>query len=169
MAPIKRQTSSSFYRAAKPAPKTSNHGTKPSKRAKRATKHSALVSRIEKPRAPSSKRGRADKRLVADLESMADALSKPAAAGEFETSVGNAKIRRKSVKSGPGSTKKLEKLAQMEKERFNKNMAQMAAGHHAAGAATAEATAASSGHRLHWAIVRQLIQRSPEQRPGPSA
>lgn len=62
--------------------------------------------------------------------------------------------------------KKQEKLTRMEKERFNKNMAQMAVGRDAA---TAEASAASSGHRLRWAAVRQFIQQTAEQRPDPSA
>lgn len=139
---------------------------KSSKRDKRAIKHSALVARIEKPGAQSRKRRRPHQRLIANLESLADALPEPAAAGEFETSIGNAKPRHRSVKSGPGSMKKQEKLVQMEKERFNKNMAQMAAGHDAA---TAEASAASSGHRLRWAAVRQFIQQTAQQRLDPSA
>ncbi|KAL9609638.1 MAG: hypothetical protein Q9167_005615 [Letrouitia subvulpina] len=165
MAPIKSKTPSM-----RSAPKTSNHsptlGTKSSKRDKRAIEHSALISRIEKPKAPSRKRRRPSGRSLAGLESLADALPEPAAARVFETPVDNAKIRHKSVKSRPGSLKKQEKLTQMEKERFNKNMAQMAASHNAA---TAEATAASGGHRLRWAAVRQFIQQTMEQRPDTSA
>ena len=80
--------------------------------------------------------------------------------------VGNAKIRHTSLKSRPGAMKKKEALINLEKERFNKNMAQMAAlptvGDAAVNNGEVVKTGCSSGNR--WAALRQFIQNTTERR-----
>ncbi|KAF2868608.1 ribosome biogenesis protein SLX9-domain-containing protein, partial [Massariosphaeria phaeospora] len=106
-----------------------------SKKDKRTIKHSSFVSKIEKPASSTAKRRRPSKKLVADLESLANALPSfgdddgaGAGDGDGVVVVGQAKIQRKSLKSRPGATKRLEKLEREERARFQKNLGLMAAG-----------------------------------------
>ncbi|KAJ4292684.1 hypothetical protein N0V90_009347 [Kalmusia sp. IMI 367209] len=128
-----------------------------SKKDKRTIKHSAFVSRIEKSSSNVQKRRRPNKKLVANLESLADAL--PGLGrddGNNEVVVGQAKIQKKSLKSRPGAMKKKEKLEKMEKERFNMNMAQMAAASKASGTnSTAD----------RWAALKNHVQTTLEVKP----
>lgn len=129
-----------------------------SKQDKRLIKHSAFVNRIEKAHKKPLKRRRPSKKLVTTLESLADALPD---AGDSEQIVGDAKIRHKSLKSRPGATKRREKLERMERERFGKNMAQLAGGNaHADGE---EAQKAATANR--WAALRGFISQTLEQKP----
>lgn len=134
------------------------------KKDKRIIKHSALLSRIEKSKPQSKKRRRPSKKLVANLKSLAEALPDapgPQEADDFETA--NAKIKHRSLKSRPGAMKKKEKLIGMEKDRFNKNMAQMAA----AGASDRSygGDASDVPHTgTKWAALRNFIQQTMEQR-----
>ncbi|EOD48043.1 putative fringe-like protein [Neofusicoccum parvum UCRNP2] len=104
------------------------------KKDKREMKHSLLMSKVTKS-ATTKKRRRPNKKLVTTLESLADALPDAdddgaEAGGEDGTvEVGQAKIKHKSLKSRPGALKRKEKLERLERQRFEKNLALMSAGH----------------------------------------
>ena len=133
------------------------------KKDKRMIKHSALVSRIEKSKSPVKKRRRPSKKLVASLESLADALPKTLANEKPEAVTGDVKIRHRSLKSKPGAMKKKEKLVSMEKDRFTKNMAQMATRR---SGDESGATGATDGKANPWAAIRQFIRQTMEQHPA---
>ncbi|KAL8921642.1 MAG: hypothetical protein Q9172_003890 [Xanthocarpia lactea] len=138
------------------------------KKDKRTIKHSALISRIEKSKAQPKKRRRPSKKLVADLESLAAALPDAPPKEEPVTETGIARIRHRSLKSKPGAMKKKEKIICLEKDRFNRSMAQMAAvqassaGQTDASHATATGTDAQS--RSKWAALRSFIQQTMDTR-----
>ncbi len=142
---------------------------KTTKRDKRIIKHSSFVSRIEKTNTKTKKRRRPSKKLVANLESLVDALPEDGGRSE-ELESDNVKMRHKSLKSRPGATKRKEKLEAMEKERFGKNMAQMVVrtattsttGAEGAGEGTAEKSGSST---TRWAALRAFIQQTMEQKP----
>ncbi|KAL9100795.1 MAG: hypothetical protein Q9163_003875 [Psora crenata] len=116
----------------------------PIKAEKRASKHATLLSRLHAPASASkiTKRRRPGKKLVATLDGLADAL--PDHLGDeiidrasarrndkergIEGVASGAKIKHTSLKSRPGAGKRKEKLMALERERFAKNMALMAAG-----------------------------------------
>lgn len=137
------------------------------KKDKRTIKHSSFVNRIEKANTKTLKRRRPSKKLVTTLESLADAL--PDFDGDGmggERTVGDAKIKHRSLKSRPGATKRREKLAKMERERFGKNMAQLAAGSVESPVVEGqEATAPASGTAGRWAALRGFISQTLEQKP----
>jgi hypothetical protein len=128
-----------------------------SKQDKRLIKHSAFVNRIEKAHKKELKRRRPSKKLVTTLESLADALPD---AGDVVKEIGDAKIRHRSMKSRPGAMKTREKLEKMEKERFMKNMAQLAAG--GAGTMGEEEQKVATSNR--WAALRGFISQTMEQK-----
>ncbi|ESZ96276.1 hypothetical protein SBOR_3331 [Sclerotinia borealis F-4128] len=140
-----------------------------SKKDKRIIKHSAFVSRIEKVNSTPLKRRRPNKKLVTTLESLADALPDFEGEGLEKISRGESgKIKQKSLKSRPGATKKREKLEAMERERFGKNMAQLAG---VAEEKPTDATAvngqeipAASGTASRWAALRGFISQTLEQK-----
>jgi hypothetical protein len=89
------------------------------------------VNRIEKSHKKPLKRRRPNKKLVTTLESLGDALGEleQGADGKgIEERVKEGKIRLRGLKSRPGAMKKREKLERSERERFARNMAQLAAG-----------------------------------------
>ncbi|KAL2355070.1 ribosome biogenesis protein SLX9-domain-containing protein [Cryomyces antarcticus] len=118
----------------------------PSKKDKRTIKHSAFLNRIEKAPIKRNKRRRPSKKLVANLESLVDALPDlddvdgdewegvEDEGGDGDVSVtrrvggsdGMVKIKQKSLRSRPGAMKRKEKMEKIERERFDKNLAQMA-------------------------------------------
>ncbi len=125
-----------------------------SKRDKQKIKHSSFVSKIEKSGAKTQKRRRPNKKLVANLESLADALPGLEDGGaEGEVEVGQAKIQRKSLKSRPGATKRKQKLVKTEMDRFNKNLAQLAGG------------STGSGIQDRWAALKSHVQSNMEVKP----
>lgn len=136
------------------------------KKDKRTIKHSAFVNRIEKANTKTLKRRRPSKKLVATLESLADALPDFDDDGNGgERIVGDAKIRHKSLKSRPGATKRREKLEKMERERFGKNMAQLSASSEAMPAVEGEGqTAAAPATANKWAALRGFISQTLEQK-----
>ncbi|KAL8665837.1 MAG: hypothetical protein Q9202_001959 [Teloschistes flavicans] len=138
-----------------------------SKKDKRTIKHSALVSRIEKPRHQPKKRRRPSKKLVASLESLADAL--PDAPTRDETAATEAsagKIRHRSLKIQPGAMKKKEKIIRLEKDRFNQNMAQLTAIHRS-GMEEHDASHNNHGQIAHpWATLKNFIQQNVQRRPS---
>ncbi|EFW13340.1 hypothetical protein D8B26_007082 [Coccidioides posadasii str. Silveira] len=135
-----------------------------SKKDKRIIKHSAFVSKIEKSCKKPFKRRRPSKKLVANLDSLADAL--PDADDEVPEDAQVNIIRHKSLKHRPGAMKRKEKLDKVERDRFAKNMAQMATGladPKEPAASTVDATQTSSSNR--WAALRNFISQTIDQNP----
>lgn len=140
-----------------------------SKRDERTIKRSALISRIEKSKAQPKKQRRPSKKLVADLESLAAALPDAPPRDDQVTETGIARIRHRSLKSKPGAMKKREKIISMEKDRFNRNMAQMAAVQSPASGqidtSQSTSTGADGQSRSKWAALRSHIQQTMDHRP----
>ncbi|KLJ07171.1 hypothetical protein EMPG_17341 [Blastomyces silverae] len=146
MAPIapKKRTTTQAKIARKPTASTPSQGPfsdtstfRTNKKDKRQIKHSILLSKIEKPRTKTLKRRRPSKKLVANLDSLVDALPD---AGDDNNNPNDTNdkqremlasqmniIRQKSLKHKPGAMKRKETLDRRERERFARNLAQMAA------------------------------------------
>lgn len=155
----------------------------PLKRQKLICKHTNLLSRIAKtaPKQPqSTKRRRPGRKLVASLESLADALPGGAedegawegiADGNESSNIKNngMKIKHKSLKSRPGAGRKKEKLVAMERERFARNLAEMAASRSASadgGMIVGGEGGKEGGSKERWAAIRGFIEQTMERRPG---
>ncbi|KAL8901337.1 MAG: hypothetical protein Q9207_005251 [Kuettlingeria erythrocarpa] len=174
MAPTSGKRSSIRSRAPKTSTTTSNPIRRThrnaqglfsnTKKDKRIIKHSALLSRIEKSKPQFKKRRRPSKKLVAGLESLVEALPDiPRSREEDGLEAANVKIKHRSLKSRPGAMKKKEKIISMEKDRFNKNMAHMAAA-----GAPSDSTPGGDQSNLaqpgtRWAALRNFIQQTMEQ------
>ncbi|KAJ9668353.1 hypothetical protein H2201_001401 [Coniosporium apollinis] len=175
MAPIKPKRPSQRTRTTRPSASLNPRPSFPtpdttfttSKKDKRTMKHSVFMHKIEKPHTKPAKRRRPSKKLVADLQSLADALPETSNdneddGGAEETVVGQARIRHKSLKSRPGAMKRKEKLERAEKERFGRNMAQMAVGgQQQQGVVAGEVAAQGTGNR--WAALRGFIEGTMEK------
>ncbi|KAI0020185.1 ribosome biogenesis protein SLX9-domain-containing protein [Xylariomycetidae sp. FL0641] len=162
-----------------------------SKRDKRAVKHASFVSRIEKSSATpkaAAKRRRPSKKLVANLESLADALPDLLAGGETEEGLRQlreGKVRHKSLRSRKGALKRKERVVRGEVERFGVSLARL----NAVGAAdqntqmriegqeptNAEQDAAGADPQTQpppastssrWAALRGFISATMEQNPA---
>ena len=141
---------------------------KSTKEDKRRIKHSTLISRIEKANSRIKKRRRPSKKLVANLESLVDALPAASNTGPNAVVVGDARIRHRSLKSKPGAMKKKDKLEKLEMERFSKNMAQMV---HVTGDGTRdnpstnalEVKNSATGGSDRWAALRGFIQSTMDR------
>ncbi|KAI1954203.1 Urmylation protein [Ophidiomyces ophidiicola] len=162
MAPIrpmpKTSTSATATSETAQASDSVDFGFRTSKKDKRTIKHSAFVSKIEKTRKKPLKRRRPSKKLVADLNSLADALP---SAGDAETGTDQVNIiKHKSLKHRPGAMKRKEKLDKVERDRFAMNMAQMATGVASQNQPTAEAPSAD-----RWAALRNFISQTIDQNP----
>lgn len=104
------------------------------KKDKRRIKHAQLISKVTKSKDTKQRRRRPSKKLVTTLDSLADALpddledlnQSTDPAGSNAADQVNV-IRRKSLKSKPGAMKRRQKLDNDERDRFGKNLAQMAA------------------------------------------
>ncbi|KAI1614117.1 ribosome biogenesis protein SLX9-domain-containing protein [Exophiala viscosa] len=150
-----------------------------SKKDKRRVKHEQLLNKVTKSSSKKPRRRRPDKKLVATLDSLADALptgdgdddtTAPGAAGERAQDQVNI-IKRNSMKSKPGALKRREKLDKGERDRFAKNMAQLAAPRPAGGAdkenegdAKGVGTAVPSTTE-RWAALRGFISQTLETKP----
>ncbi|GAD93924.1 conserved hypothetical protein [Paecilomyces variotii No. 5] len=131
------------------------------KKDKRTIKHSTFVSKIEKTNSKPSKRRRASKKLVANLDSLADALPD---AEETEQNGGNGQvniIKHKTLRTRPGAMKRKEKLEKVERDRFVKNMAQLAGVEAAAAKSNTDAEQPSVSNRF--AALRNFISQTMEQ------
>ncbi|KAL3454668.1 ribosome biogenesis protein SLX9-domain-containing protein [Aspergillus insuetus] len=165
MAPVKKQKT-----RARPAAGNGSLSTKSvfdddfrtSKKDKRTIKHASFVSKIEKSSAKSTKRRRASKKLVANLESLADAL--PDAETELNDPSQVNIIKQKTLKHKPGALKRKEKLEKSERDRFAKNMAQMSS----IPAATQSNSEPDAGNTVsnRWAALRGFISQTMEQQPA---
>ncbi|OTB06703.1 hypothetical protein M426DRAFT_318763 [Hypoxylon sp. CI-4A] len=101
-----------------------------SKRDKRTVKHASFVSRIEKANTKPAKRRRPGKKLVTNLDSLADAL--PDLLADDETEEGlrqmrEGRIRHRSIASRPGALKRRERIVKGEVERFGISLARLSA------------------------------------------
>lgn len=133
------------------------------KKDKRRIKHAQLISKVEKS-AKKPRRRRPNKKLVATLDSLADAL--PSDDDDRSDGVAGSKpqdqvniIRRKSIKSRPGAMKRREKLDKGERDRFAKNLAQMAAN---TPTTTDKSQPPNPGDR--WKALRGFISQTMEKK-----
>ncbi|KAF3056438.1 hypothetical protein GL218_06656 [Daldinia childiae] len=101
-----------------------------SKKDKRTIKHASFVSRIEKANQKTPRRRRPNNKLVANLDSLADALPDLLADGETEEGLRQmreGKIRHRSLKSRPGALKRKERVVKGEVQRFGVSLARLSA------------------------------------------
>lgn len=135
------------------------------KKDKRVIKHASFVSKIQKSSAKPHKRRRPSKKLVANLESLAEALPEPDTRTNDASGQVNI-IKHKTLPHKPGALKRKEKMEKLERERFAKNMAQMASVQSTpAAAAPVEANAAQDATSNRWAALRSFISQTMEQQP----
>ena len=165
-APIKKRTiaRAKSARAARPTtavlPKPDDMTSFPStKRDKQRIKHSSFVSKIEKSSAKTQKRRRPNNKLIANLESLADAL--PGADTHGDVDLGQARIiqpkqKMESMKRTKGAKKRKEKLEKLEKARFNANLVQLT---------TASGTQGADAVKDRWAALKSHVQTNMEVRP----
>ncbi|KAI5866579.1 ribosome biogenesis protein SLX9-domain-containing protein [Durotheca rogersii] len=152
-----------------------------SKRDKRLIKHSAFISRIEKAHSRAPKRRRPGKKLVANLDSLAEALPDLLADGETEEGLRQlreGKIRHKSLRSRRGALKRKERIVKGEVERFGVSLARLSAvasqgakaGKSGPGeegeAPTSAAESAPASTANRWAALRGFISATMEQNPA---
>ncbi|KAJ9295995.1 hypothetical protein DTO271G3_5570 [Paecilomyces variotii] len=165
MAPIRpKQRQTSAKKAASGRGALFEDEFRTTKKDKRTIKHSTFVSKIEKTNSKPAKRRRASKKLVANLDSLADALPD---AEETEQNGGNSQvniIKHKTLKTRPGAMKRKEKLEKMERDRFVKNMAQLAGVEAAAAKSDTGAEQPSVSNRF--AALRNFISQTMEQQPA---
>ncbi|KAF4777574.1 hypothetical protein HER10_EVM0003948 [Colletotrichum scovillei] len=152
------------------------------KKDKRTMKHSAFLSKVAKT-APGSgktlKRRRPNKKLVATMESLADALPELEEGAQTLDQLREGKVRHKSLKSRPGALKRKEKVVKAEVARFGASMAALASvpavantssAGAGAGAMAVEETGAqettASATSSRWAALRKHISSTMEQNPA---
>lgn len=134
-----------------------------SKKDKRRIKHAQLISKVTKTDTTKQRRRRPSKKLVTTLDALADALpddvddstSANEAAGTLPADQINV-IRRKSMKSRPGALKRKQKLDNSERDRFARNLAQMAV----PASSTASASSADKLRALRGFISQTLEKRT---------
>jgi dynactin complex subunit len=123
------------------------------------------MSKIAKNASRTPKRRRASKKLVANLESLADAL--PDAADESHNAASQVNvIKQNTLRHKPGAMKRREKLEKVERDRFTRNMAQMSSLQPQA-ASTSEISpdANSNPTASRWSALRNFISQTMEQQP----
>ncbi|KAI1432398.1 hypothetical protein GGR50DRAFT_600983 [Xylaria sp. CBS 124048] len=150
------------------------------KKDKRIIKHSAFMSRVEKTHNRKVlKRRRPGKKLVANLESLADALPDLLADGETEEGLRQmreGKIRHKSIKMKKGALKKKERIVRGEMDRFSHSLAQLNSMGNA-GQGQGQGQGQPQGQREQtqeqtqttanrWAALRGFISSTMEQNPA---
>lgn len=122
------------------------------------------MSKVTKSSATKTRRRRPNKKLVTTLDALADALPEDGTESASEEDAAGMKpgdqvnvIKRKSMKSRPGAMKRKQKLDNNERDRFAKNLAQMAVPVSAANQATsAEKMKALRG------FIAQTLEKRPE-------
>ncbi|CRG91186.1 hypothetical protein PISL3812_08234 [Talaromyces islandicus] len=151
-----------------------NHGLfndelRTSKKDKRVIKHSTFMAKVAKAHKTTPKRRRPSKKLVATLDSLADALPdaehqdhQPELAGQAHI------IKHKTLKNRPGAMKRKEKMEQLERDRFMKNMSQMnTVESNTATPQTAIPNATESNSTTsRWAALRGFISQTMEHQPA---
>ncbi|KAF7719019.1 Uncharacterized protein PECH_000199 [Penicillium ucsense] len=134
-----------------------NNDFRTSKKDKRQIKHATLMSKIAK-NSKTPKKRRPSKKLVANLESLADAL--PEAGQDNATTQVNV-IKQTTIRHKPGAMKRREKLEKVERDRFAKNMAQLAT----IQPPSTEAAPESASTTSRWSALRNFISQTMEQQP----
>ncbi|KAJ5267651.1 hypothetical protein N7478_010459 [Penicillium angulare] len=150
----------------KVAPRSTPFGDdfRTSKRDKRQIKHASLISKITKDSSKTPKKRRASKKLVANLESLADAL--PDAAEESHDAASQVNvIKQNTLRHKPGALKRREKLEKVERDRFAKNMAQMSGLQPTADGNSGEDNTAPNPTASRWSALRNFISQTMEQQP----
>ncbi|KAJ5749937.1 hypothetical protein N7533_006965 [Penicillium manginii] len=148
--------------AGRPAPSGDDFRT--SKRDKRQIKRATLMSKIAKSSSKTPKRRRASKKLVANLESLADAL--PDAADDSHDAVSQVNIiKQNTLRHKPGAMKRREKLERVERDRFAKNMAQMSTLPTQSEPTAENTTADANPTASRWSALRNFISQTMEQQP----
>lgn len=135
-----------------------------SKKDKRQIKHATLMSKIAKNSTNNTKKRRASKKLVANLESLADALP-DAAEGSHDAASQAHVIKQKTLQHKPGAMKRREKLEKLERDRFARNMAQMSGLQVLAAGGNAETGSESNPTASRWSALRNFISQTMEQQP----
>ena len=107
------------------------------KRDRRAIKHSLILSKVQKSsdKSSSKKRRRPSKKLVATLESLANALPDITEQSDAQRRSAGKSSAVKTIKTKPGASKKKAKIVREERERFGKNLAALSQAVSAAAAA----------------------------------
>ncbi|KAI1394772.1 ribosome biogenesis protein SLX9-domain-containing protein [Hypoxylon fuscum] len=187
-AKLAAKPSSESYVPRPDAVKTSSSSAN-SKKGRRIVKHASFVSRIEKANKKPLKRRRTSKKLIANLDSLADALPDLLADGETEEGLRQlreGKIRHKSLKSQKGALKKKEKIVKGEVERFGFSLARLntiaeqkidvdrntasgdeaIATQHQAQTRTQASAPAPTSTTNRWAALRGFISATMEQNPA---
>lgn len=162
-APIRKSTKTASGRGAIAKPNVFGDEFRTTKRDKRQIKHAALVSKIEKNSQKTPKRRRASKKLVANLESLADALPEAEESTDAASQVNV--IKQKTLRHKPGALKRREKLEKLERDRFNKNLIEMSNITSAPAANTGEASTESNPTAGRWSALRNFISQTMEQQP----
>ena len=163
-APIRKSmTKTASGRGAIAKPSVFGDEFRTSKRDKRQIKHAALVSKIEKNSHKTPKRRRASKKLVANLESLADALPEAEESNDAASQVNV--IKQKTLRHKPGSLKRREKMERLERDRFNKNLTEMSKITSAPAANNGEASTESNPTTGRWSALRNFISQTMEQQP----
>ena len=133
------------------------------KKNKRFVKRASFLSQVEKPK-PRRRSSRKTNKLLANLDSLADAL--PDATEEPNGAIsgrGNKNvISQKTLPHKPGAMKRKERMEKLERDRFARNMAQMT---------EMRGISASSQQRRdspsnRWAALRSFIAQTVEQQPA---
>lgn len=119
------------------------------------------MSKIEKSSAKTQKRRRPNNKLIANLESLADAL--PGADTDGDVDLGQARIvqpkqKMESMKRTKGAKKRKEKLEKLEKARFNANLVQLTT-------ASTSGTQGADAVKDRWAALKSHVQTNMEVRP----
>ncbi|RHZ65681.1 FAM207/SLX9 family protein [Aspergillus thermomutatus] len=170
MAPIrpikKTVTTTSGGKGAVPSTKSAylEDDFRTTKRDKRLIKHASFVSKIEKSSKKAPRRRRASRKLVANLESLADALP------ETETEMNDPSnqvniIKQKTLQHKPGAMKRRQKLEKLERDRFAKNMAQMSSIQTNV-QPEAEPKNETNSTSNRWSALRNFISQTMEQQPA---
>ncbi|EEP81186.1 conserved hypothetical protein [Uncinocarpus reesii 1704] len=172
MAPVRPKSNSKSAPSSRDTPSKGNEASgfadsafHTSKKDKRVIKHSTFVSKIEKSHKKPLKRRRPSKKLVANLDSLAEALPDADDNPRADSQVNI--IKQKSLKHRPGAMKRKEKLDQFERSRFAKNMAQMARMESTGPASTSDGTptATQSSSSNRWTALRNFISHTIDQNP----
>ncbi|KAH8703374.1 ribosome biogenesis protein SLX9-domain-containing protein [Talaromyces proteolyticus] len=153
---------------------SANHGLfsddfRTTKKDKRLIKHSTFMAKVAKTNKKTTKRRRLSKKLVANLDSLADALPDAEQNDPSESNSQIHVIQHKTLRNRPGAMKRKEKMEQLERDRFMKNMSQMnnieqtAAKVSTAGPSTATESDSTSSR---WAALRGFISQTMEHQPA---
>ena len=117
-------------------------------------KHARLMSKVTKATTSKPRRRRPNNKLVTTLDALASALPDNEEVGGSDARDQVNIIKRKSMKSRPGALKRREKLDKGERDRFTKNMAQMA---------TTKSQTGDTSDK--WAALRVFVSQTLETRP----